>query len=84
MPHRVKGACQFAGVSGICYHVGMRKMALVAALLAGFASAAETWTLATPRTWSRDKDAIRLSNMPDGSFEVRHTGEHDWCVNRVN
>ena len=81
MPHRVKGACQFAGVSGICYHVGMRKMALVAALLTGFASAAETWTLATPRTWSRDKDAIRLSNMPDGSFEVRHTGEHDWCVN---
>ena len=50
-------------------------------LLASFAAGEETWTMGDPRAWARDKDAIKLEKIPDGGFEVRHTGEADWCVN---
>ena len=49
-------------------------------LLALFAAAEETWTMENPRTWARDKDAIKLESLSDGGFEVRHAGEADWCV----
>ena len=63
----------------------MRKERTIAfalvSLLALFAAAEETWTMDTPRTWARDKGAIKLEKFPDGGFEVRHTGEADWSVN---
>ena len=51
------------------------------ALLALFAAAEETWTMGAPRTWARDKDAIKLEKLPDGGFEVRYASDTDWCVN---
>ena len=35
-------------------------------LLALFAAAEETWTMESPRTWARDKDAIKLESLSDG------------------
>ena len=43
-------------------------------------TAEESWAMKNPRAWSRD-DAIRLETLPDGAFDVRHTGKLDWSVN---
>ena len=51
------------------------------ALLALFAAAEEMWTMGAPRTWARDKDAIKLEKLSDGGFEVRYASDTDWCVN---
>ena len=55
--------------------------ATLAALVAGFAAAAETWTMEKPYAWAREKGALKLAQLPDGAVEVRHTGAADWCVN---
>ena len=55
--------------------------AAMAALVAGFAAAAETWTMESPHAWAREKGAVKVAQLPDGAFEVRHTGAADWCVN---
>ena len=44
-------------------------------LVALFAAAEETWTMENPRAWANDRDAIQLEDLPDGGFEVRHTGD---------
>ena len=44
-------------------------------------AAAETWTMENPRAWAREKDAVKVAQLPDRVLEVRHTGAADWCVN---
>ena len=57
-------------------------LSLFAALLAASAAATETWTMSgRPGGWARDKAALRLEILPDGGYEVRHTGPADWSVN---
>ena len=57
-------------------------LSLFAALLAASAAATETWTMAgKPSVWAHDKAALRLEVLPDGGYEVRHTGSADWSVN---
>ena len=51
------------------------------ALIAGFAAADESWTMKNPYPWARAKDAIKLEVLPDSTFEMRHSGGADWCVN---
>ena len=62
----------------------MNRLVLGAALLgmalAAHGAGAETWTMADCSAWSREKDAVKLVTTR-GGFEVRHTGEADWCVN---
>ena len=65
---------------------GMRALlcaTLVGALLqtAAGGTEANAWAFKDLRAWSREKDAVKLTTLPDGAFEVRHTGGADWCVN---
>ena len=39
------------------------------------------WAFRDVRAWAREKGAVKLTPLPDGAFEVRHTGGADWCVN---
>ena len=62
--------------------MGMKTIiATCAALVTGFAAAAETWTMQKPYAWAREKDAVKVAQLPDGVLEVRHTGAADWSVN---
>ena len=54
---------------------------IVAVLWLALSATAETWTLENPRAWAREKDAVKVAQLPDGVLEVRHTGAADWCVN---
>jgi len=56
-------------------------LASFAMLLAWPLAAAESWTMGKPRAWAREKDAVKVAQLPDGAVEVRHTGAADWCVN---
>ena len=53
----------------------------LSALMAFSAVAGDSWDMGKPQAWARDKDAVKLEVLDDGAFEVRHTGEADWCVN---
>ncbi len=54
---------------------------LVAAAFSVHGGDAESWRMAGFSAWSREKDAVKLSALSENSFEVRHTGGADWCVN---
>ena len=62
-------------------------MALLCAALAGCllqtaaGDEANAWAFKELRAWARVKNAVKLTTLPDGAFEVRHTGGPDWCVN---
>ena len=40
----------------------------LASLLALFATAEETWTMENPRAWARDKDSIKLEELPKAAL----------------
>ena len=56
--------------------------ALVGCLLqAAAGDETNAWAFRNLRAWAREKNAVKLAALPDGAFEVRHTGGADWCVN---
>lgn len=40
----------------------------------------DVWTQGNLSGWSREKNAISVSNLPSGVVEARHTGKEDWSL----